>query len=640
MFFRMYMALLVCMVLCTNAGAQGKIKESKAKKLYKKAYLEYGRGDYEKCLEIANEALEKDSQHMNTLILLTNVYNIQRDYPQELKVYHRILRIDSNDIRSHINMADIFMKTGAFEKAYHQYAYLNSAGWLPERYNSFVSGKLQKSEKALEIIEHPKEFNRERLSGEVNSELDEYWPYITPDGKRLYFTQTNFTHMADMTELRREENIYCVKLKDSLWVKKIKLPEIINTFENEGAQCITQDGKTMFFTVCKTTIGNQGDCNIYYAKLKNGKWSKPIKLPSPLNTPFKETQPSISYDGKTLFFSSDRPGGKGGMDIWASRMNEDSLWSNPLNLGSYVNTDQNEESPFIHADNTTLYFSSTGHDGLGNGDFFMVKLHNNSDAINLGYPLNNHEMQLGIFVDLEGKYGYYASVDPAYDTGLDIYRFSLPDDVKPEPLKIINGRLVDAIEKTPIAGGSIVVYNLANNQHVVSYTTLKSGGFKFGLPANTRFAILAENEGYLPYSIHSDVDELATDSVLEIALMPILPDGVFALKNIFFDFDSANLKNNSMPEIAYLAEFLRKYPKISIEIGGHTDNVGSEEYNQKLSQNRALAVFAALEEIMGSSISSRVQVKGYGAQVPVADNTTEEGRQQNRRTEIKILSVN
>ncbi|MFY0672837.1 MAG: PD40 domain-containing protein [Bacteroidia bacterium] len=609
----------------------------KAKKLYKKAYEYYGYGDYDKSVEWANKSLEKDSLFINTLILFSDIYNLKGNYEAELAIYRRIIRIDSTDLRSHVNMADLYMKNGEFEKAFAKYAFLKQAGWLPDRYNGLISKNHKESTKALELINNPKEFNREKLDGEINSDLDEYWPYITPDGKKLFFTRTSVVRQKE-GNLRREENIHITKWQDSLWVNEAKLPSIINTNENEGAQCITQDGKTMFFTVCKTTPGTRGDCNIYITRLKGKKWTIPEKLPTPVNTTYKETQPSISYDGRMLFFSSDRPGGKGGMDIWVTRMNDDSLWANPKNL-SEINSNQNEESPFIHPDNKTIYFSSTGHYGLGKGDFFMAKLGKDS-VVNLGYPLNNHEMQLGIYVDLEGIFGYYASVNIEENTGLDVYRFTLPNDVKPEPLKIIKGFLVDAISNEPIKNGDIVVYNLAKNQHVVNYTTLKDGSFKFGLPANTQFAILAEAEGYLPHSVHSKAEKLGTDSTLIIKLNPIVKEETFALQNIFFEFDSASLKPISTSEINYLASFLKKYPKVIIEIGGHTDNVGAKSYNQKLSEERANAVYKAVEKIFGSDISKRVKVKGYGDSKPIADNSTEEGRQLNRRTEIKILSSN
>ncbi|MGB0430685.1 MAG: OmpA family protein [Bacteroidia bacterium] len=626
--------VLYFFALTAVLNAQQNIK--KATKYYKKAYTFYGYGQYEKSHEWAQKALEKDSLNQNTLVLLTDIYNIQGLFDKELKVYKKLLRIDSTDIRSHANMADIYLKTGEFEKAFAKYAFLKSANWLPERYDKLINKNFNKSTKAVELIENPKDFKREKLKGDVNSELDEYWPYMTPDGKKLFFTRTSLTQLKE--NLRKEENIHFTKWKNNSWANETKLPEAINTIENEGAQCITQDGKTMFFTVCKTTLGNQGDCNIYMSQLQNRKWSVPTMLPAPVNTRFKETQPSISYDGRTLFFSSDRPGGQGGMDIWATRMNDDSLWANPKNI-SIINTKQNEESPFIHPDNKTLYFSSTGHYGLGKGDFFMVKLNKNGTVKNLGYPLNNHEMQLGIYIDLDGVYGYYASVDPETNSSLDIYRFTLPDDIKPEPLKIINGILIDSKTQQPINNGNIVVFNLANNEHVVSYTTQQDGTFKFGLPANTKFAILAEANGYLPYSIHSSVDLNGIDSLVKIALDPITANKTFALQNIFFDFDSASLKLVSATEIAYLAGFLDKYPKVIIEIGGHTDNVGNDAYNMTLSEERAMAVFNALKELMGQNIKERVKVKGYGKTAPIATNNTEFGRQKNRRTEIKIISL-
>lgn len=630
-------AFLLVLLCSTTLWAQK--EDAKLKKYYQKAYSFFARDDYEECEIWIEKALERDSTHIPSLNLLSDVWNIRRVFSQELKVYERILRVDSVNLRAHVNAADIYYKTGQFGLALKKYQYLKRAEWLPERYEKLVNKNFKKSQIAFEIVSTPKEFNRQLVKGEANSALDEYWPFITPDGKRLYFTRTNITQTADDPN-RREENIYETQVDGESWTRLKKLPKHINSIENEGAQCITQDGKTMFFTVCKTTKGRQGDCNIYSAKWENGQWQLPQKLSSPINTPFKETQPSISYDGRTLFFSSDRPGGKGGMDIWVSRMNQDSIWANPVNLGAVVNTPQNEESPFIHPDNKTLYFSSTGHPGLGRGDFFMVRLNGGIRPVNLGFPLNNHEMQLGIFVDLEGDFGYYASVNPESETGLDIYRFDLPDDVKPEPLKIINGRVIDEGTGSPIAEANVRVFNLHNNEHVVTYSTLSDGTFKFGLPSSTRFAIMTDKEAYLPHSMHSSVDSIPSSGFIEIPLNALFKDGTFALQNIFFDFDSSSLKKPSMVEIRYLADFLTKNPAITIEIGGHTDNVGSREYNVNLSQKRALAVLRALRTEIGEDLSSRVLVKGYGDSKPVANNDTEEGRRQNRRTEIRILEIN
>lgn len=617
----------------------GQKKDSKANKYYKKAYTHFASYEYEDCVIWIEKTLQHNSGHMPSLNLLSDVYNIAKDFDAELKVYERILRVDSTNLRAHMNSADIFYKTGQFDKATQSYRFIKRAEWLPERYEKLVNKNLKKSSIALEIVSNPKEFNRQLLQGEANSELDEYWPFITPDGKKLFFTRTNLTK-TDKGVKRREENIFQTHVDGDSWKRLEKLPKHINSLENEGAQCITQDGKTMFFTVCKTTSGHQGDCNLYYTQWKSKRWELPQKLPSPVNTPFKETQPSISYDGRTLFFSSDRPGGEGGMDIWVTRMNEDSVWAHPVNLGAVVNTRLNEESPFIHPDNKSLYFSSTGHPGLGKGDFFMTRLNGSIKPVNLGFPLNNHEMQLGIYVDLEGQFGYYASVNPDTETGLDIYRFDLPKDVRPEPLKIINGRVIDKVTRAPIANAHVQVYNLYNNEHVVTYSTLNDGTFKFGLPASSRFAIMTDKESYLPHSIHSSVDSLPQSGFVEIPLSPIFKNGVFALQNIFFDFDSSQLKKPSMVEVKYLADFLSKNPSIVIEIGGHTDNVGGKEYNTDLSQKRALAVLESLKAEVGSQIKTRVRIKGYGSSKPVATNDTEEGRSLNRRTEIKILEIN
>lgn len=606
----------------------------KAQKYYKKALSAQRDLQPNEAYKWALKALERDSLHSNTLILLSDLYNIAGDFEAELEVYDRLLRIDSMDLRSHVNSGQIYLNLSDFEKAAKKYNYLKNAEWLPERYEKIILNKLERSVAALYLVNHPKEFNPEKLSEQVNSDEDEYWAFLTADGRKLFFTRSN----VDTSNGKpfSDENLFSSSLKSEILQESVPLPKYINTSENEGGACITQDGKTMFFTVCKL----RGGCDIYTTQWLSGKWTLPKKLKSPINTPYGEKQPSLSYDGKTLFFTSNRPGGSGGMDIWVSRMNEDSAWATPVNLGGKVNTSKDEQSPFIHADNQTLYFSSEGHLGMGLGDFFVIRLNGNSVAQNMGYPLNNKEMQLGIYIDLEGNYGYYASADPKGLTGFDVYRFTLPEDVKPNPLKIVRGRVIDAQTRLPIKGSSIKVYNLAKNTHVVSYTTHSDGGFKFGLPAHTQFAIIAEAEGYIPFSINSSVDSVIPNEPIEIELSPLTKGGSFTMENIFFDFDSSRLELASYPEIRFLADFLDKNQEIQIEIGGHTDNVGDAGYNQILSEQRAKSVLKALEETMGLNLKDRVSIKGYGAENPIADNGTEAGRKLNRRTQIRIVEIN
>ena len=614
-----------------------RLQPKKAKKYYQEAYKHYGFNNYRSALKYSLKALEKDSTHLNTLILLTKIYDITKLPEQELEIHYKILGLDSIDLRSHLRIGQLFLSSGDFESAAKKFRYLKRASWLPERYDKIIREDLFKCQTALYLMNSPKEVNRQKLGDGVNSDQDEYWPFLTPDEHQLYFTRKNIYAKNDSTR-SGDENVFAASKKSENWVDGKMLPNYINLADNEGAQCITQDGKTMFFTVCKTSI--REGCDIYITHFKNDRWQRPTKLPSPVNTPFKETQPSVSYDGKTLFFASNRPGGQGGLDIWVARMNKDSVWSNPVNLGKAVNTPSDEQSPFIHSDNQTLYFSSAGHPGMGNGDFFVIKLSNNAKALNIGYPINNHEMQLGIYVDLEGKFGYYASEDLEAGSGLDIYRFTLPDDVKPNPLKIIYGKVIDATTEQPIAGASLEVYNLDKNIHVVNYTAHKDGSFKFGLPGSTQFGIMADAKGYIPLSLNSAVDTTIDNQQVLMKLWPIAEGGAFTLENIFFDFDSSSLKVSSLPEINYLADFLEKYPHIKIEIGGHTDNIGGETYNQQLSEKRAIAVLKALEKEMEANLGDRISIKGYGDQQPVAANDTEEGRQLNRRTEIKILQIN
>lgn len=633
---RPFLLLIFILGFASSGHSQRQDLDKKTRKYYNKAYYFYGFGKYEQAGEWLDKALERSEDCLRCLYLQADIHNIHARLQAELDVYERILKIDTADMKALMNTGDLYLKNGRFEKAYEHYTSLSKKKWIEDRFMRVILKNRLKSAYALNLYRDSLEIELIPVQP-ANSESDEYWPFLSPDGNYLYFTRIRKAERDGGREYYTEENIHMVRLNPDAARNDGKLPDYINGDENEGAQCITQDGKTLFFTACNQM--GRGDCNLYYCEWKKGQWGRPKRLPSPLNTPYKESQPSISYDGKMLFFSSDRPGGFGGMDIWVSRMNRDSQWAKPQNLGQFVNSPGNEESPFIHIDNKTLYFSSTGHPGLGRGDLFTIRLGENKPPTNLGYPINNHLRQLGIYVSLDGEWAYYASQLEDGQGGLDIVKFRLPNRFKPTLPRIINGITKDAKTGEPIRA-NIRVYRLDQNEQVLNYRSLKTGAFQFGLPERTDFAIYADCIGYLPYTHYLNATDSFNKDTIVLELSPIYTDNSFALRSVFFEFDSSNLSPKSRNAIQYLSAFLSQYPSLKIEIGGHTDDFGNESYNFKLSQERALAVFKALEREMGADLSDRVKIKGYGATEPVATNDTEEGRRQNRRTEIKILEFN
>jgi outer membrane protein OmpA-like peptidoglycan-associated protein len=371
---------------------------------------------------------------------------------------------------------------------------------------------------------------------------------------------------------KTEEDIYSSLQQNGIWQPRTLLGKPINTGYNEGAPSISPDGKYLFFTICNAEFG-LGSCDIYWSKRVGEEWSKPQNCGAPMNTRYFESQPSISTDGRTIFFVSNRPGGFGGMDIWKTVMISEGVFSEPVNLGDVINTPLDEISPFIHFDQKTLYFSSNGHLGMGGRDLFYSKLQPDGWAtpVNLGYPINSFQDDSGIFINAQGNAAYFASNREGGFGGLDLYCFELDETLRPEPV------------------------------------------------------IFTEK-----------MTEISNDILTFIEALDSMKIGeAFILPNLFFEFAQSNLLSDSYIELRRLLEFLIKNETVKIEICGHTDNQGSDIYNQKLSKERAKEVYFYLTH--NGVNSNRLSFKGYGKERPVMPNDTEENRARNRRTEILIL---
>ncbi|MCD6556038.1 MAG: OmpA family protein, partial [Bacteroidales bacterium] len=421
----------------------------------------------------------------------------------------------------------------------------------------------------------------------------------------------------------------------------------LNTRGNEGAQSISADGKLLFFTSCEYAKGKSahgktyGSCDIWLSHKIGSKWSKPKNLGHQVNSKYWESQPSFSADGKTLYFASNRPGGKGKIDIWKTEMQKDSTWNQPVNLGDNVNTPGEDQSPFIHYDNKTLYFSSTGHSGMGKSDLFFTKKDKTGHwqkPVNLGYPINTFEEEISLTINAKGNKAFFASSKNSEFGGLDIYTFDLPVNDRPEQVTYIEGIVYDK-ETTDKLYSRIKLINLKTNKEVaVTSSDQLTGKYLICLPAGADYAFNVSKTGYLffseNFSFENTEDTLKTYH-FDIPLSPIKKGKKTILKNIFFDTDSYTLKAESETELQNLLQFLKNNPAVRIEIGGHTDNTGSEAHNKQLSENRAKSVYNYLIE--NGIGKNRLIYKGYGSTFPIDNNKTEEGKQNNRRTEFKIL---
>lgn len=494
----------------------------------------------------------------------------------------------------------------------------------------------------------------------LNSDNEDYAPLILADGSAMIFTSRRKGSTGDKLAFDNNyfEDIYISHRKNDNWTAPEKISSNINTENHECAVALSPDGEKLFLY----DDDNNGD--FYVSSRQGDDWTTPQAMGKPINSRYREISLSINREGNRIFFSSDRPGGYGGFDIWMSELNADSTWGEPVNLGPNVNTPDNEDAPFIHPDDNILYFSSTGHMGMGGYDIYMSKELNREwiRPRNLGYPINTVEDDIYFVVDADNKYGYYATARENGLGGYDIYKIFLdektnkvatedkdevgllastdqsvvdPDD----PHVQFSGKVRDADSLKPL-GAKIVLSDL-NKQIVmaVAYTNPETGEFSVAIPDNKDLGLTVEKEGYLFSSQTLDretlqsVDKLTRDFTLSKAKV----GNKVALRNIFFDSGKADIKEESMAELDRIYELLKSVPQLKVQINGHTDNVGEAKANKALSKSRAKSV---VDYLISYGIDpSRLSYKGFGEKYPIASNDQEkEGRALNRRTEIEIIA--
>ncbi len=485
------------------------------------------------------------------------------------------------------------------------------------------------------------------LDHNINTLYSEYLPQFTADHSKIYFTR----------RVKLQEDIYYAEKSEETYSTAIPF-EVVNTPDNEGAHAISADGSIMIFTHCDDKTGI-GGCDLYITINENGAhlpadregqfWTKPKNMGSKINTILWESQPSLSGDGNLLFFSSTRDGGYGGKDIWFSVLSKEGTWSSPINAGPEVNTSFDESSPFVHADLKTLYFRSNGHLGMGDFDLFISRQDSAKrwkDVKNLGYPINSEGAEGALTVSLDGTKGYFATDfdGESRRNNLDIYEFELPTNIRPAPCTYIKIQTIDEDSKVPLRS-LLEIIDISTREIITRKRANLNGEMLLPIPLRKSMMINVSAEGHVFFS-----DNILLDTITHgmapyertINLSPLsekntsdLANKSFVLKNVFFESGTADLKEVSFAEIRKLKKILDDHQIFILKIIGHTDDVGSEADNVNLSHRRAHSVKMALSA-MGIK-TSRIQTEGKGESQPIADNATEDGRRQNRRTEFKLI---
>jgi outer membrane protein OmpA-like peptidoglycan-associated protein/Tol biopolymer transport system component len=636
---RLLFVLMMLLIPADKLIAQAKpsTTSKKAMEAYNRAMQDYSARNFESAERNLEEAIRADTAFIDAYLLLAEV---EQDWEKPVKAidaYKKGLKINEQYYSfGFVRLGQLQYEEALYEDALKSY----------NHYLQLHTGIIKNEEKAkdgivrctfsIDAMKHPVDFKPENLGNGVNSALDDYWPSLSADEQTLVITR--LIKSEDFFK-KVQEDFFISQWENSGWSMAKNLGFPINTADNEGAQTLSGDGRLMVFTACNRNDG-LGRCDLYWSVRRGDKWSTPQNMGRPINSTFRETQPSISPDGRTLYFASDRPGGKGNHDIWVSYKDSADHWTVPENLGDSINSAGTEMSPFIHPDNQSLYFSSDGLIGLGGYDIFVSRRNKEGKwrkAVNLGYPINTNRDEIGLIVNARGDKAYFASnIDK--NQGKDIFSFDMPVQDRPSMTTYMKGRVMDAVNKSLLRARFELIDLENGKEFYKSYSDSLTGEFVVSIPVDHDYMLNVSRKGYLFYSENFSLKgsfHKEAPLLKDVPLQPIEIGKSIVLKNVFYETDSYALKKESEIELNKVVQFLKMNPGIRIQISGYTDNVGETAYNQVLSENRARTVANYL--IAASINEKRIVFKGYGMGNPVTSNDTEEGRAQNRRTELTII---
>ena len=589
-----------------------------------------------------NEALEKDSLFPDPYIVLGDIHFDARKYEKAEMYYAKAIEVKKEESKGLIySLAEAQIENLKYTQALDNLDKFLAFEGISTISTKRANGLIEIIKFRQTLVANPVPFNPINLGATINKEYYDHSPTLTVDEQIVYFTRNEPSRYKGRTQngrLQMDEDLYLSRrLKDGTWSEAENLGRTINTAQREGAACVSPDGNYIFFTSCGKPEG-LGSCDIYMAVKRGDNWVNPRNLGPEVNSRAWDSQPSFSADGRTLYFVSNRKGGKGGKDIYMTRIGDDGKWTVPTSIP--INTQKNEESPFIHPDGETFYFSSDGLPGMGMRDLYFVKIKGDSDFStpkNLGYPINSNKDEVSLSVSSNGKTAYYASDMEGGEGKWDLYSFALPEKVMPKPVTYTKGKVIDEDTKEPLRVRFEIIDLETGKTVVESYSDPENGEFLVTIPLNKDYALNASKKGYLFYSENFTVKEDAQAYAFNVPMKPMKKGQSVILKNIFFETAKYDLKPTSKVELNKLVDLMNENPAMKIEIGGHTDNVGSKSYNQTLSENRAKSVYQYL--IDHQIDANRLSYKGYNFEVPVSTNETPEGRAMNRRTEFKVIGL-
>lgn len=632
-------ALVIFLTMNISLCAQQPAK-TRTDKQFDKALKMYYDRDFVNSGKQLDDLLSEEPLYTKAWLLKAEMFYDIEEYQKAITCYKKAVGIDSVSFpQAYYSLANLYFEMENYALAKENY--LKYLSFKPKKQAELkrITENLALCDFRMVMMKTPVPFNPVNIGPNVNSSGYEYVNALSLDEGVLYFTRRGADPKSDESFFRSvSARSGTGKLN---WSPAVEIGESINTPGNEGALCVSPDGMTIIITCCSRQ-DSYGTCDLYFSHKSGNSWTKPVNLGPDINTSAWESQPCLGADGRTLYFVSTRPGGRGGSDIWKSVLQDNDYWGVPVNLGDSINTIADEMAPFIHPDGRTLYFSSRGHQGMGGADLFVSRM--DVDGIwlkpeNIGYPVNTKLDEINLIINAKGTEAYISAEREKGFGKTDIYRFELPPQSRPASVSYVHGKVYDKNTLIPLSASLELIDMQSNKPVVLSSSDAVTGEFVMSLPVDKDYALSVSCKGYLFYSMNFNVSK-EHDSVnpvkLDIPMQPVAVGEKVVLRNIFFDTDKYELLPDSRAELGKLISFLLKNTGMHIEIGGHTDNEGSDTHNMTLSVNRAKAVYDYL--ITNGIGADKLSYKGYGETVPINSNDTPEGRANNRRTEFKVIS--
>ena len=657
---------------CSTAQMTYSSKNKKAIALFEEGRAEPGKSidpkthgpNFAGGIALLEKALEKDSMFWEAHMVEAEMYEELNQPYKAIEHYRKALKINPNPTSggaAYFYLGTLEYTVGEYESAKENLIKFTQAKGAHPDNVARAKQIISDTEFAIEAMKNPNQFKPVNLGPGVNTKDPEYFPTITVDGKTLLFTRL-IDDKRVAGPFQKQEDFYVSNLSTfNTWEAAVPMPKNINTVNNEGAPTISADGRNLIFVACSDESGTnygdnrkgRGSCDLFYTKRLGNQWIDPVNLPGAINTGNWESQPSLSADGKTVYFVRKvmTRGGRPDSDIYYSTLKEDGSWDTPVRLPNNINTPYMEESVLIHPDGRTLYFSSQGHPGMGGLDIFVTRMNDKGEwgkPENLGYPINTSADENSLLVSADGEIAFFASDREGGFGDLDIYYFIMPEKFRPVKTVYFDGLVFDATTKKPLPGKFSLINIKTGKEVIKSEADQVNGTFTVSLPLNEEYALSVSYPGYTFFSqnFNMTVADNQESFHMDVPLNPITSGTTTALKNVFFDLDKATLRPESYVELNKLRDLLKANPTMKIEIGGHTDTRGDAARNLQLSDARAKTVKDYLIQ-QGIEVS-RLSSKGFGETMPIftdeaiakmsKETEKEKAHQENRRTEYKIVN--